>query len=365
MTIAFVSTFPPKHCGLATYTKYLCDSLYNVSKEEIVVISEGGEKNEGEYSVLNSYKRSNYKNSLISSLKDIENLNVVHIQHAPDLFPNNDNFIEMLSEIKKLGAKIFITLHTVYENSQWQVFYENILKYSHIIVHNLESKSIINEKSESIFVIPHGTKIVNQKDSKENIRKTEGYSEKDFIFIFLGFIHFLKNLHTVAIAFKRAERNNKNMKLIVAGKPGGSKWYNWLYLYLCKILSGFNRSIKWDICFIREEKMNTYLQICDVILLPYNQKYSSSSGIFHLSIGAGVPFLCSESPKFREVKEYMHDLPVFIPAYSVLKWKNAMLRLSEDKSLLNNISSSIRSYAEKTKWEIVAKEHLKIYGSSN
>lgn len=363
MSIVFVSTFPPAQCGIANYTKFLCDSISKITKEKIFVVSEGGtpDKSSG-YVIYDSYKRSeDYDDQIIAALSSIPSVEIVHFQHAPDLFPERKMFIGLLKELAAKGYKLFVTLHTVYSSKVDRDFYNKIALYSQIIVHNGKCKEIINDTSDNIAVIAHGTEMIASLDSYRKFDESAIRSENDFVFLFLGFIHAQKNLHVASIAFYKLLKKNKFVRFLVVGKPGGNIWYNKLYLFLCKALTLFSDRVLWKTGFVTNEEIHQYLKASDVVLLPYIQSYSSSSGIFHLTIGAGKPFICSDSPKFSEIKEYIGHLPVFIPANSVKKWIDTMELLSKDRSLLNQISESIKEYADKTSWDNVAREHVEFY----
>lgn len=350
MSIVFVSTFPPVQCGIAVYTKFLSDSVSELNRT-VHIISEDG-----------LYSRKGYFDiDILSAVAGIPDAEIIHIQHAPDLFPDNKRFIALLKELSARGYRVFVTLHTVYDSKSDRDFYKEISACSHIIVHNSKCKEIIDNSSEKITVIPHGTEMISNLDSYKNFDESAIRSENDFIFLFLGFIHAQKNLHVASIAFSKLLRKNRTVKFFVVGKPGKDKWYNKLYLFLCKALTMFSDRVVWKTGFVDNDEIHQYLKAADVVLMPYLQNYSSSSGIFHLTIGAGKPFICSDSPKFSEIKEYVGDLPVFIPANNIKKWTDTMELLSKESSLPSQISESVKEYAKATSWDNVAVKHIELY----
>jgi glycosyltransferase involved in cell wall biosynthesis len=365
LSIVFVSTFPPAQCGIATYTKFLCDSVSKIQTKEVYVISEGGSSDiSGSYTVINSYKRDEkYDEQIINALKSLKSPEIVHFQHAPDLFPDRGRFLSMVKRIKESGSSVVVTLHTVYNNEKDSLFYKELIKYSNIIVHNIDSKNSIDKGNGKINVIPHGTENVSVNETKEALKKKTGLSENDFVFLFIGFIHFFKNLHRITYAFRRISNKHDNLKLIVAGKPGGGRWYNYLYLLLCRIMSGFSRNIVWDIRFLDEMTIHRYLKLSDLVLILYNQKYCSASGILHLTIGSSTPFIVSDSPKFSEIKEQMSGLPVFIRASSFKEIERSMTEFVRNRDLSAKVTDAVKDYGERTSWDNVAKNHLDYYKS--
>ncbi len=361
MALLFVSTFPPFECGIATYTKYLVDELIE-NGEKIIVFTERSQNYSGKnLEVKNVYDRNgNFAPNILKAVEELPELpETIHFQHAPDLFPDNAAFISLLKSLSERNIPIAVTLHTVYDDEKNKQFYSEILKYAHIVVHNDICRKILGNH-DKVSVIFHGTLLMRKNPDREELRRSIGFSDQDVVFLFAGFIHLQKNLHTAVRAFRQLHSKNRSLKLIVAGRPGGNRWYNKLYLGLCKIL-GFGSEIKWDIAFIENKKLEEYMQASDIVLLPYWQKYASASGIFHLTIGAGKPFICSDSAKFDEIKKIIDDIPVFVPAMSVNKWKSSMELLAENTETRKKAEQKIISYAEQTSWKNAAKMHQTFY----
>ncbi|MBN2804950.1 MAG: glycosyltransferase [Deltaproteobacteria bacterium] len=267
-----------------------------------------------------------------------------------------------------MGIKIFVTVHTADTRDNrkinWKNFYSTVLEDGEIIVHNSMSvKSIehFNLHTQKVHVIAHGTEFLTLP-SKELARNQLHLKQDDFIFIILGFIHALKNHHTVISAFNLMKKKRR-VKLLIAGSAGGNHFYNKLYIQGLKLLSLFNRNIIWHNRFVKDEDLPIYLAASDVLLLPYWQNYPSASGIFHLGLGARLPVICSDSVKFSEVKPYLKEwkTDVFVPVLSTRKWIKAMSRYIENPDAGQKISIALNDYAMETSWENIAKQHLALY----
>jgi len=371
MKIAFISTYPPFICGIATYTGYLAKALSQNSSVDLVVISEGGQNQEGDtFPVHNDYsRRTCFKQNILRRI-DEDKPDLIHLQHAPDLFHNSQELISLFEEISKREVKLVVTVHTADTGKNfaidWKEFYTTILKFGHIIVHNtmsIGSLNYYNLSVKQVHVIAHGTDFPDLP-AKVDARKKLGFNDDNFIFLVLGFIHALKNHHTIIRAFNRI-KNRKNVRLLIAGTARGGMWYNKLYILVCRLLGLLNRNIVYHNHFIEDGDMADYLAASDVLLLPYWQKYPSASGIFHLAIGSRIGIICSDSAKFSEVKNHMKKLDklMFIPMLSISKWAKAMSVIIEDPSQNREIQDRLYEYAEKTSWEKIAKEHLALYQS--
>ena len=91
MKIVYVSTYLPKHCGIATYTDYLIRCIGKVDPaSEIKIIAEQGASpiKQDKLEVIPCWDRNeNYVEPIISHSKSAD---VVHIQHEYSIYKFDD-----------------------------------------------------------------------------------------------------------------------------------------------------------------------------------------------------------------------------------------------------------------------------------
>jgi glycosyltransferase involved in cell wall biosynthesis len=359
--IALVSTYPPFKCAIGIYEQHLAEALGAATGHELTVISEGGVGDLERIFVVDAYSRSGDFRAAI--LRQIDELSpsLVHFQHAPDLFPNNNRFLGLLADLSGRGIRSFVTLHTVYEDHKWRAFYALACRHASFIVHNQlcrEALRDIVDDERRIHVIPHGTEMLELPDAT-SARHRLGLPADGFVFLFFGAIHVMKNLHTAVRAFRRVARGSTDAHLVVAGRPWRDRPYNKLYVAACKLASLRTSGLHWHDHYIEDALVDSYFAAADVVLLPYWQKYHSASGVFHVALGSGKPVLCSESPKFAEVgPKFSNRFPVFIPTHSATLWAQAMIRLMTDDELRRELGAALREFGEASTWSKVAAQHL-------
>ena len=115
--IAFLSTYPPVECGIATFTEDLVNAINLKGFIDTSVVA------------VNSTKSCSYSNAVIYEIKKNEeadyielakklgklNINLLVIQHEYGIFGgSNGEFI--LSLINNIDIPVITTLHTVLEN---------------------------------------------------------------------------------------------------------------------------------------------------------------------------------------------------------------------------------------------------------
>ena len=190
--IGIVSTFPPTHCGIATYSTDLIEHLklqfpfLKISQFELVNDSFTDFSRNHNW-IRNSYSEEYLKTADYINSSDID---VLDIQHEFKIFGNSDgeNISILLDNVRK---PIVTTLHTV--NKEQSIDRENIFKrvvlrsdllfvFSKQIKHYLIDKYDLNTKK--ICVIPHGVPSIPFRLPNE-ISGRLNYSD-DLIFVSSG-----------------------------------------------------------------------------------------------------------------------------------------------------------------------------------
>lgn len=116
--IGFITTFPPHVCGIATYTKYLCDRLPSDSWRVISF-----RKDEFATADLGQTKDAETKVQYCISLDDprlpdLRDIDVVWVQHAFGMWGGvPDQFLKVINEAKERGKKVVVTFHTIHFQS--------------------------------------------------------------------------------------------------------------------------------------------------------------------------------------------------------------------------------------------------------
>jgi len=373
MKIGILSTHPPQHCGIGTYTEALSKALSEVC-DVSVLCEKGGEQAHPDVDCVTTFSRhGNYVNNVVSTAKSL-NLDILHIQHAPDIFGMDLRVPRLLFKLKEAGIASVITLHTVYdlvsgtvERKPYAPIFHFLtgLQADAIIIHQPSTKKTLLRHGipkSRLHTIPHGTDIMPQ-GNPDMIKKRLGLKKDDKILLFFGFVHIQKNVSLLIRAMPQVVAALPETRLLIAGEIAGNTWYNRLYLeYLKHITRQLNltKNVIFDLRYIPGNEIPDYYATADIAMHPHLQGYGSASGAAHLAIAADVPLLCSDIPKFEDVKEYISP-KLMLPPHNPVKWADATINLLTDSAFRNDILSAQKAYKELTSWPSVAKSHLKVY----
>jgi len=375
-SICIVSTYPPQRCGIATYTAELALAMVDHGVKSIVLTESGAaDGTVNNITSLPTWNRcEDWVNNIVSAIHKM-NLRVVHVQYTPDTLGWDNRLPRLLDRLSQDGVGTVITLHTVHTLTSGLLegrfsapsHHRKLAQHAHaIVVHGnaTQAKELLRQgiSAEKIFVIPHGTKVFNPPGQSES-RARLGLSNRGPLLLYFGFIHALKNLHTIIRSMKFLSKQFPGIFLLVAGSIQNRGWYNLLYLRHCRQMIKrlkLERHIGLREEFVPDDLVPSLYGASDLVLLPYSQHYGSASGVLHNALGAGKLMLCSKSPKFAEITEHISpDLQV--TTHDPKAWANRIAHLLLHQNRQETLLKRIRAYAEETSWPRIAARHLELY----
>ena len=371
MKIAYVSTYLPKQCGIATYTDYLIHGIEKVDPaSEITIIAEQGASpiKQEKLEVIPCWNRNeNYVEPIISYTKGVD---VVHIQHEYSIYKFDERLPLVLQGLDANTKKI-ITIHcvrpaqfsergTVDEN-----FAARIARLAdEVIIHLPAQKAILARlgiPTEKIHIIPHGTELSDE--DKEASRKRLGLPVDAKILLMFGFVKRHKCLHIVLEALVGILEKFKDAYLFIAGglAPTASEKDREYAEFVNKRIGKLRlaKNVIYPNKFFPNEDVPYLLRAADIVLFPYYEEDRSASGSFHLAIGAKKPVIASRIPKFEELANICDELLVL--PYNSSGIAGIAIRLLEDQEFREYVLDRTDEYRKLTSWEAVAGQHLQLY----
>jgi hypothetical protein len=110
---------------------------------------------------------------------------------------------------------------------------------------------------------------------------------------------------------------------------------------------------------IPEEQVAQVLAAADIACFIYNEDTHSSSGALHLAMGLGKPVIASRIAKFQELGEVSDE--ILVNPRSIGELSRVLTRLLLDEPFQQYIKERVHSYAQKTAWPSVARQHALLY----
>ncbi len=365
MKIAIIGTYPPRQCGIATFTCDLYKSLIHSSDEKptIVALSDGSESYfPTEVSIIiekdkiESYRRAA---KLINNSFD-----VCIIQHEYGIFGGEaGNFI--LDFAQALSIPIVSNLHTVLSEpnpTEMEVLQQLVKCSNKVTVMTKRAigmlESIYHINRTKIALIPHG--VPQFSHEHEQAKKNLGLENKKIMLSF-GFLGPNKGLETAIEAV--AAVNCPNFIYVILGSTHPNVLRNEGESYRQSLQErakglGIADKVQFINCFASEELLIQYLSACDIYVTPYPHENQISSGTLSFAIGAGAAVI---STPYWYAKDLLGEDRGLLFDFKNQKALSLLInQLLEDPQLLAKYRKNAANYGRHMSWTNVGKMQLQL-----
>ncbi len=312
--VAYVSTYPPRECGIATYTKDLVDAVSTlraraVKSPAIVAINDRG----GHYNYGSTVKFQIDTDEIESYEKAAEYINgsdidIVNLQHEYGLFEGvwGKHVITLLESLEK---PLITTLHTVLQDPvpEARRVLEQILQYSDsVVVMARIGIQILGQLygsfTDKIRHIPHGCPNVPYMGTTV-LKQSLGLKDRVVLSTF-GLLSRGKGMEYVIEALPQIVKENPQTLYLIIGethpevRKHEGETYRESLLDLVDSL-GLQKNVRFVNRFLPENELLRYLQATDIYITPYPNREQISSGTLSYALSTGkaivaTPFLHAE-----------------------------------------------------------------------
>ena len=374
LKVAYVSTYPPTHCGIAEYTKMLATALKSILPQSNVFIlsdvESGDERldHEAQAKVYPAFeKRATNYSKLLDILAEIGTVDILHIQHEYGVFGDTKSILEAAIEARKekLTKGIVFTMHTVYHPLSGRVealkFQKELSLADAVIVHSFLQEFEIQHQGVDpliIYRIPHGT-LLNPYLGTPRFKLIEELrivknEIAGLIMVIPGFLRKDKGLDILVEALEPLGKE-RVFTVIVAGELRDRE--------LLEVIEEAQKKVNLIFIerYLTNEEMLKLVALADAILLPYRDKLGvySVSGILHLSMGSLKPIVGTRAPRLIELYQYVPRLTV--PPRKPMELTKKIKWLMENYDYAVAYMTYLYGYAARTHWLRMARRHINLY----
>jgi glycosyltransferase involved in cell wall biosynthesis len=371
--ILFITTFPPRECGIATYSQDLILAINNKFTKsfaiKIVALELESEKHvyaEKLYSVLETDNPKMYL-ELAEHIDENKAIKIVLIQHEFGLFSGNeDDFISFLKSIKKPKIVVF---HTVLPHPSKQLEKQvqeiNTIVDSFIVMTNSSAKILENDYGvlhEKITVIPHGTHLV-EHSNKEVLKEKYKLSGRKIISTF-GLLSSGKSIETSIEALQKIVKEEPDVLFLVIGKTHptvfkkeGEKYRNSLEAKIASL--ELQNNVKFINKYLPLDELLEYLQLTDIYLFTSKDRNQAVSGTFSYAISCGCPIISTPIPHAIEVLQ--NGAGIIVDFENPEQLARQVIRLLKNEPLRKAIAANGIHKLAPTAWENSAIAHASLF----
>jgi glycosyltransferase involved in cell wall biosynthesis len=309
---AIFSTYPPRECGIGTFSFDVRSALLDVpgidDVSPIAVVDEPSSRQRSDVlSTVSQEVREDYGRAarLIGRL----DIDVVLLQHEFGIFGGIDGEY-VLSFAQELAQPLDVTLHTVLSQPsphQLRVLTALCDQSERVIVMTDTARRLLVEvgasAAEKIRVVPHGAPVVLGRCRGEHAAGRRpldvaptlgGYARRQsrFLLSTFGLLSAGKGLETVIKALPLIVKRHPEVLYLIAGRthPQVARREGEQYRLMLERLVvdlGLGDHVAFDDRFLSIDELADLLAITDVFVTPYRNREQTSSGSLTFAIAAG------------------------------------------------------------------------------
>ena len=371
--ILFITSYPPRECGIATYSQDLIKAIDNKFSNSLSIKVCALESGDVDYKYSDEVKYTlktsiaDRYGKLAFKINKDDRIRIVLVQHEFGFFKKQESsFLQFLNDLTK---PVIIVFHTVlpHPDKQLKLKIKSIAAACEsIVVMTYNSKKILNNdyglQNEKISVIAHGTHLV-QHLNKSFLKNKYGVEGRKILTTF-GLLSSGKSIETTIKALPAIVKNSPDVLFLIIGKTHpevikeeGEKYRNSLEEMI--ISYKLTQHVKFINSYLPLPDLLEYLQLTDIYLFTTNDPNQAVSGTFAYAMSCGCPIISTPIPHAKEV--LTEATGIIFDFGNSEQLADGVIRLLTDESLRRNITINTLQKIVSTAWENSAVKHTMLF----
>ena len=303
MKLAFIGTYPPRECGIGTFTMNLYKSMIthtSTSKNSIegfIVAMNDTEQAYNYPEEVNLTIRQEQQRDYLEAVKyiNISGADVCILEHEFGIF-GGQNGIYILPLLCRLEIPLVVTLHTIVQKPSYneRAVLQEICKMANKII-------VMSHKAIEFLIDIYGVdkaKIVYIEHGVPDLQFCQEETKKEFkiphkkLLLTFGILSRNKGIETAIKALPKVVEKHPDILYVVLGKThpnvvrhSGEEYRNYLQLLTKKL--HLSNHVVFINEFISQKELFKYLTASDIYITPYLNEAQITSGTLSYAVGVG------------------------------------------------------------------------------
>jgi glycosyltransferase involved in cell wall biosynthesis len=380
LSIAFVSTHPPRECGIATFTSDLARAVKAADpsvRMSWAAINEPGSIHP--YGPEVRWRiRQNRPASYGQAAEEINEsrVDIVCLEHEFQLYGiwrDPDMLVEdhLPPFLRGLRKPLVTTLHTVSPDPSSSVLesVQRIGQRSNVVVAmaELARRLLVNQyglESSKVVVVPHGMPAIQPK-GRRHMKQRLGLRSRTIISTF-GLVDPRKGLEYMIRAMEAVVQRHPEAIYLVVGRTHpelvrreGEAYRN----QLTELVEarGLGEHVEFVDDYLSQREIMDYLLASDVYVTPYLDPNQITSGTLAYALGAGKAIV--STPYLHATEALDEERGVLVDFRSEQALADAILRILDDPEHKRRLEQNAYEYGHTMAWPQVGQRMLEIFRS--
>ena len=377
--VAFITTYPPRQCGIATFTADLIRSISEVcgidisneKQETLQVVAINRETDlfsyppEVRFEIREQYE-SDYRDA--ADFLNLSPIDVISIQHEFGIF-GGEAGSHIIRFLEKLEKPVVTILHTIPSSPtpvQRKVL-RRVSSLSTFVVAQSETgvkilKETYSLPDNKIEMIYHGIPDIPFLDP--NYYKYQFRAEDRFVILTFGLLSPNKGIEFAIDALPAVIKKFPQVLYFVVGathpaiKARQGEEYR-IFLEGRVAEHGLERNVIFHNRFIPQERLIQFLVASDVYLAPYLSEEQIVSGTLSYSLGCGKVVISTPSWYAKEILS--EGRGILVPFRDSKAIAESLLEILTDEGKRNEMRKAAYQFSRGMVWNKVALQYTKVF----
>ncbi|MDV6332252.1 glycosyltransferase family 4 protein [Asticcacaulis sp. 201] len=366
---AIIGNFPPRQCGLATFTRdmYACLSrALPHASWSVIAMNDPGAAYDYPSEVTHQVPQNDIAayRALADELND-NGTQVLFVQHEFGIYggPSGAYLIECL---ERLNMPIVTTLHTVLENpnDEQRHVMKALIRLSSTLVTMAQKgrdilKRVYGVKDEQIQVVLHGAPSRPLRATSE-FKPMLHLTGKKTLMTF-GLLSPNKGIETVIKALPEIRKTCPEVVYLIIGathphlvRNEGEKYRESLIAMAAEL--GVEENVRFINRFMNDNDLIDVLQATDVYVTPYLTETQITSGTLSYALALGRPTV--STPYWHATEALADGVGIICPFSDVAAFAKAISSLLDNDHLRTEMSMRAYQAAQPSRWSEVARAYV-------
>lgn len=373
--IAFVSSYLPRRCGIATFCNDLITNLADCAVDQfdpLVVAMVAS--HEHQYSDPVKFEiRKNVKNDYVCAADylNFSHVDLVSVQHEFGLFGGNaGSNLNLL--VKRIDAPIVTTLHTVLSDpsDDYRQSTIEICEYSEkVIVMNKRGVTMLQDiyeiDPEKILLVPHGIPDLPFVDSSYYKHKF-GIEGRRTILTF-GLLSRNKGIEHMLKALPAIVETEPSILYIILGathpdvlRHDGEEYRFELQRIVEEL--GLQDNVMFYNQFVSDDRLHHFLCAADIYVTPYQSEQQLTSGTLAFAVGTGKAVV--STPYWAATELLDQARGKLVPFNDTRQLSDAIIGILKDDQMLNDMRRRAYDYGRTITWPVVGRQYWDLFSTT-
>jgi glycosyltransferase involved in cell wall biosynthesis len=373
--VVFVSSFTPRECGIATFSRDLVDAIdkeKTLKPSVVIAVNERGAHYNYSPRIKFQIKQERHE-SYTQAARYINksNIDLVNLQHEFGIFGGPWGR-HLLTFLENLTKPVITTLHSVIPQPSLEPkrILQKIIEHSvHTIVMAQRGIDLLGENynipKDKVGIIPHGHPDFPFLEDTAKVKASLGLKGR-FVLSTFGLINPGKGIEYAIRALPPLVKINPHLLYLIVGEThpllrlNEGEQYRRSLFELTENL-GLDDHVTFYNRFLEKRQLIRYIQATDIALIPYLNKGQITSGTLSYFLGAGKAIVSTPIFHAEEALKDRRGLLCKVRSSNSIRYN--VQKLMTDTELRTCIRKKAYDYSRRSTWANVAKAYINLFQS--